>query len=146
MKTVLSIILFIAAIALSGQVPQAFNYQAIVRTNVGNVIPNQLVGVKINIRQGSINGTIVYSERDTATTNQFGLITLAIGQGAVLTGSFASINWATGSYYNEVMLDVTGGTNYVGMGTTQLLSVPYAIYSQTAGEDSALKTLFYLSH
>src|SRR5580693_4793226 len=128
MKTTLFTAFFFVIIIVSGQVPQAFNYQAVVRNNVGNVIPNQLVGVKISIRQGSINGTIVYSERDTATTNQFGLITLAIGQGAVLTGSFAAINWSSGSYYNEVMLDVTGGTNYVGMGTTQLLSVPYAIY------------------
>ncbi|HBX51893.1 MAG: hypothetical protein A2275_02460 [Bacteroidetes bacterium RIFOXYA12_FULL_35_11] len=112
------------------QSPQSFRYQAIARNAAGNVLANQHVSFRISLLQGSVSGTLVYSETHTDTTNQFGLVTLAIGGGAVVSGSFASINWAGGSYFVKVELDAAGGSNYVEMGTSQLLSVPYALYAK----------------
>ena len=111
------------------QVPQGFNYQAVARNSVGVLIANTPLGVKLTIHQGSAAGTVVYSERQTPTTNQFGLFTVTVGQGTLISGNFTTINWASGNYWLEVGLDVTGGTSYLAMGTSQLLSVPYAMYA-----------------
>jgi trimeric autotransporter adhesin len=119
--------------ALYAQAPQGINYQTVVRDASGNVMPTTNVGVRINIRQGSPTGTIVYSEAFSPTTTSIGLVNLVIGQGAVLSGTFSSINWSTGIYYVEVGLDPAGGTSYTVMGTQQLMSVPYALYAQTSG-------------
>jgi hypothetical protein len=119
------------------QVPQGFNYQAVARNSVGVLLNNQALGVRLAIHQGSSGGTVVYSERQTPTTNAFGLFTVTVGQGTVLTGTFTTINWASGNYWLEVGLDVTGGTTYTAMGTSQLLSVPYAMYAGTSGTAGA---------
>jgi hypothetical protein len=113
----------------SAQVPQSFNYQAVARNSLGNLLTNQTVGLKITIHQGSSTGAVVYSETQVPTTNQFGLITAAIGQGTVVSGTFANIDWSTGNYWLQVQLDPAGGTAYTDMGTDQLLSVPYAMYA-----------------
>jgi hypothetical protein len=114
---------------LSAQVPQAFNYQAVARNSSGVLISNKSIGIKINIHQVSASGTVVYSETFTPTTNQFGLFTLPIGQGAPVTGVFSTINWSTGNYYLQVEIDPSGGASYTDMGTSQLLTVPYAMYA-----------------
>ncbi len=119
------------------QVPQGFNYQAVARNSVGVLLQNQALGVRLAIHQGSAGGTVVYSERQTPTTNQFGLFTVTVGQGTLLTGNFTTINWASGNYWLEVGLDVTGGTAYTAMGTSQLLTVPYAMYAATSGTAGA---------
>lgn len=118
------------------QTPQSFSYQAIVRDNLGTVIENQNVGIKIDIHQGNAAGTIVYSESHNPTTNTFGLINIQVGTGNILSGSFSGINWGSDSYYVEISLDQTGGTSYQSMGATQLLSVPYALYSQSCADSS----------
>jgi hypothetical protein len=117
---------------LSAQVPQALNYQAVARDVTGHLITNHLISIKIIIHQTYASGTIVYAETFTPSTNQFGLFTLAIGQGTPVTGTFSSINWSANSYWLQVEMDPTGGTTYTDMGTSQLLSVPYALYSQKA--------------
>jgi hypothetical protein len=139
-----TIITFIASIVLIvfvnqafAQVPQGFNYQAVARNSSGTLIQNQALGVELIIHQGSAGGTIVYSERQTPTTNQFGLFTVTVGQGTVLSGTFSSITWSSGNYWLEVSLDVTGGTTYTSMGASQLLSVPYAMYASNAGTSGA---------
>ena len=111
------------------QVPQAINYQAVARDGLGKLITNKLIGIKLIILQGSATGTIVYSETDTVTTNQFGLFTLAIGKGTVVTGTFSSIVWSTGNYWLQVKMDPLGGTSYTDMGASQLLSVPFALFA-----------------
>ncbi len=126
------------------QVPQGFNYQAVARNSVGNLLQNQAVGVKLSIHQGSAVGTVVYSERQTPSTNQFGLFTATVGQGTVLSGAFATINWSTGSYWLQAELDAAGGTAYTDMGTSQLLSVPYAMYAANAGSAAVSGTLNYV--
>jgi hypothetical protein len=131
-KTLLLFLISIYGNAFS-QAPQGMNYQAIVRDNLGNIVANQTIGIKFSIHQGSGLGPIVYSETQTPITDQFGSISVVIGQGTVVLGNFASINWSSGIYFNEVLLDVTGGTNYVSMGSSQLMSVPYALYANRAG-------------
>ena len=135
MKKILLSIVAIATITLSslGQAPESFNYQAVVR-NAGNIIlNNQAVGLRMTIQQGSIGGTTVYSETFSPTTNAYGLVNLQIGNGTVVSGTFANIDWSAGPYFMETAVDVTGGTNYSVMGTSQLMSVPYALYAKTSG-------------
>ena len=126
------VILSAFSIALS-QVPQSFLYQSVVRDAGGNPIINQGVRFEINIQMAPPLGTIVYTETHQVTTNDYGIATLAIGAGTVSMGDFSTINWATGNWYVMIGVDITGGTNFVNMGSTQLLTVPYAMYAQEAG-------------
>jgi hypothetical protein len=114
---------------LLGQAPQGINYQAIARSSSGDVLVNQHIGVSFAIHDSSATGTIVFQETDTTTTNQFGLFTIVIGYGASSFGNLATVNWGTGAKFLEVDYDPNGGTNYSSMGTSQLMSVPYALFS-----------------
>ncbi|HLP13969.1 MAG TPA: hypothetical protein VK177_18700 [Flavobacteriales bacterium] len=118
---------------LFSQAPQAFKYQAVARDNGGNLLVNQAVSFRINILSGSTSGTSVYAETHTATTNAYGLVTLNVGAGTLVSGSFSSISWGSNNYFIKIELDPAGGTAYALMGTTQLLSVPYALYAETSG-------------
>lgn len=118
------------------QAPQGINYQAVVRDNLGAPLTNTTVGMRIQIRQGSPTGTIVYAESFSPTSSSAGLVNFVIGQGNVLTGTFTSIAWNNGIYFCEVGVDVAGGTSYVNMGAQQFMSVPYALYAETSGSAS----------
>jgi hypothetical protein len=100
-------------------------------------LDNQSVGIKISILEDAANGTVVYEESHSATTSQIGLINLAVGDGTVMSGTFNTIDWGNYIYFIEVSVDVTGGSNYQVMGTTQLRSVPYALYAKTSGSPGA---------
>jgi len=115
--------------AAFAQVPQKMSYQAVIRNAANNLIANQMVGMQISVLQGSNTGTPVYIETQTPTTNANGLVNLEIGTGNVVSGTFASIDWSTGTYYIKTETDPTGGTSYTITGASQLLSVPYALYS-----------------
>ncbi len=115
---------------LFSQSPQAFKYQAVARDNSGNTINNQLVSFRISILQGSASGSSVYTETHQITTNAFGLANFEIGNGTTISGSFIAIDWSTGLYFLKLEMDVSGGSAYQTMGTSQLLSVPYALYSE----------------
>jgi len=119
--------------AQQSSVPHAIKYQTVARDGKGNVLSNQNVSFRISILQGSETGTIVYQESQASTTNQFGLSNLAIGTGSVLNGNFSDIDWGNGPYFVKMEFDQQGGTNYTLMGTSQLLSVPYSLYSENAG-------------
>lgn len=95
------------------------------------VLDNQNVSLQFNILQGSNTGTVVYSETHQATTNTFGIVNLQIGSGISVT-DFAGITWSNGPYFIEVAVDISGGTNYQPTGTSQLISVPYALHANTA--------------
>ena len=114
---------------LFAQSPQRLSYQAEIRNASNALIVNSLVGMQFSILQGSATGTVVYSERHTPTTNANGLVSLQIGGGTVLSGTFAGISWATGPYFLKTETDPAGGTNYTISGTQQMLSVPYALHS-----------------
>lgn len=115
------------------QVPRGINYQAIARNNAGSVYVNVNLGVRISILQGGPSGTVQYSERHSATTNSFGLFTLKIGGGTPLTNTFSEITWSTANQYVKVEIDPAGGTNYTEIGSSELLSVPYALYAENGG-------------
>lgn len=121
----------------TAQIPQAFNYQAVARDASGNILASQLIGLKLTIHQGSSGGTVVYEETQGASTNQFGLFTLALGQGTPITGTFSAITWSSGNYWLQVQMDPSGGSTYTDMGTSQLLTVPYAMYAANAGTPGA---------
>jgi hypothetical protein len=112
-----------------GQSPLGFNYQAVIRNSSGEIVPSHTVGIKISILQGSVTGEAVYSESFTPETNDFGLVNLIIGTGEVKDGDFTNIDWSSGDHFIKVELDLSGGESYTEMGTTQLLSVPYANYA-----------------
>ena len=116
------------SVSLQAQAPQSFSYQAIVRGVDGNPLTDQLVSIQIKLHQASESGTVVYCETHSTTTNPLGLVNLKIGTGTIVSGSFLNIDWSTGSYFLEVELDPVGGTAWIPMGITQLVSVPYALF------------------
>jgi hypothetical protein len=128
--TFFSLTLFIAALA---QAPQSFKYQSVARNGSGNPVASANIGVRISIHDLNATGTVVYKETHTAATNAFGTFTLSVGGGAVVSGIFSTIAWGSGSKFIEVEADFAGGTSYTSMGASQLLSVPYALYSANGG-------------
>lgn len=133
MKKIISL-LSVVIIALScwAQAPQKMSYQAVVRNATNNPVVSSAVGMKISILQGSASGTVVYAETQTATTNANGLVSIEIGTGTLVSGNFTTIDWSTGTYFIKTETDPTGGTSYTISGTSQLLSVPYALHAKTA--------------
>jgi hypothetical protein len=137
----LTLLLLLSLTTLFAQAPQKMSYQSVIRKTDGTLVVNTLVGMKISILQEAANGPAVYVETQTPTTNANGLTTLAIGGGTAVTGTFAGINWASGTYFIKTETDPVGGTNYTISGTSQLLSVPYALYagsSQSKGKPSIM--------
>ncbi len=135
MKKISSLIaiFLLCAVTLFAQAPEKFTYQAVVRNASNSLVANAQVGVRVNILQGSASGNAVYSESHMATTNANGLITVNIGGGSVLHGTFASIDWANGPYFLKTDIDPNGGNDYSITSAQQLLSVPYALYAKDAG-------------
>jgi len=115
--------------SIFAQVPQKMSYQAVIRNTSGALITSTSVGMKISILQGTATGTVAYSETQIASTNANGLVSLEIGTGTVVTGTFSGINWANGPYFIKTETDPLGGTNYSITGTNELMSVPYALFS-----------------
>ena len=133
MKKVFSIL---AAVLLTASVfaqsPEKMSYKAVIRNNYNNLVVNSNVGMQISILQYSTSGTPVYIERQFPTTNANGLVSIQIGAGTVVAGNFASIVWGNGPYFVKTETDLNGGANYTITGTSQLLSVPYALHAKTA--------------
>lgn len=130
MKKIYSIIAgLLITVSVYAQAPQKMSYQAVIRNNSNALITSTAVGMKISVLQGTSTGTVVYSETQTPSTNANGLVSLEIGSGTPLIGTFAGINWANGPYFIKTETDPNGGTNYTISGTNELLSVPYALFS-----------------
>uniref|UniRef100_UPI004048026B hypothetical protein n=1 Tax=Algoriphagus sp. TaxID=1872435 RepID=UPI004048026B len=130
MKTLLlTLILLLTITAAWAQVPQQISYQSVIRDGNNKVLAASTVGIKISLLQGSATGSAVYVETHRKTTNANGLVSLEIGTGTVLSGSFAGINWANGPYLIKTETDPAGGTNYGIPGIAPLNSVPYALYA-----------------
>ncbi|MBN1414229.1 MAG: DUF1566 domain-containing protein [Bacteroidales bacterium] len=129
MKRIFAILAAVLLTAtLWAQSPEKMSYQAIIRNSSDQLVTNQAVRMQISILQGSATGTTVYTETQTPSTNANGLISIEIGGG---TG-FDTINWGNSSYFIKTETDPTGGTNYTITGTSQLLSIPYALHAKTA--------------
>jgi hypothetical protein len=127
---------FLVALLLTAstfaQAPEKMSYQAVVRDSGDALVTNQAVGIQISILQTTATGTAVYVENQTSTTNVNGLVSLEIGTGSVISGDFTTIDWSADSYFIKTETDPTGGSSYTITGTSQLLSVPYALYAKTS--------------
>ena len=131
------IAILFTVVTAQAQAPQLMSFQSVIRNSSGALVTNHSVGLRLSILQGSITGTAVYTETQTATSNANGLVTLQIGGGTVVTGTFSTIDWSAGPYYIKSEIDPTGGTTYGIAGTTQLLSVAYALYANKAGSTNS---------
>lgn len=118
---------------VTAQVPQKMSYQAVILDGSNQLVANQLVGMQISILQGSVAGTAIYVETHAPTTNANGLVTLEVGMGSVVLGDFSTITWGQGPFFIKTETDLTGGMNYTISGTSELLSVPYALYAERSG-------------
>lgn len=133
MKNILTFI--IAGLITSNafaQSPEKMSYQAVVRDGNNVLVTSSSVGMQISILQGSSSGTPVYVETQFPTTNVNGLVSIKIGEGNLVSGDFSTIDWAKGPYFVKTETDPTGGTSYAITGTSQLLSVPYALHAKYA--------------
>src|SRR5690554_5022864 len=128
--TICAVLLMTASVF--AQSPEKMSYQAVVRDGSNNLVTSSAVGMQLSILQGSASGTAVYVETQTPTSNANGLVSVEIGSGTVVSGNFTNINWSNGPYFIKTETDPTGGTSYSITGTSQLLSVPYALHAKTA--------------
>ena len=131
--TTASLLLF-SIVSFAQAPPEGINYQAVARNNSGKPISNANLKIQFSIRDLSPTGTIIFQEIHNGSTNVYGLFTLVIGNGILVSNdSFSAINWGSGNKYLEVEIDTITGTNYISMGTTQMTSVPYALYAKRSG-------------
>src|ERR1041385_7108950 len=115
------------ATGIKAQIPQSIKYQGIARNSAGMALNNQVISVRISIRDNSSSGPIVYQENHNVTTSPYGLYNLNLGTGSVLQGTFSAINWGVNTKFIEQEVDF--GAGYVNMGASQFLSVPFALYA-----------------
>ena len=133
MKKISSLIIVsILSLVALAQSPEMMSYQAVVRDAGDNLVATATIGMQISILQDSINGTAVYVETHAPTTNINGLVSLEIGAGSNVAGTFNAIDWSSGPYFIKTETDPTGGTSYTITGTSQLLSVPYALFAKNS--------------
>ena len=144
-KTFYSLLLFFLWVSLYSQTPQKFTYQSVVRNSSGNILKSAKIGIQLSIFKSSNEGTPVYSEEHSASTNQNGLVTLIIGEG-LTSDNISAIDWSTGEYFLKVQVAPFGGINYLIETTSKLLSVPYALYAENSNIDLLLEGENYLTY
>jgi hypothetical protein len=118
------------------QAPEGFNYQGIARDSKGKELSNTTISLRLGILQDSAAGNTVFTETHNIVTNDYGLFTVRVGAGKLISGDFSKIKWPTGLYFIKVEIDPAGGSNYTFLGSSQLLSVPFTLMA-----NSALKSL-----
>lgn len=119
-----------ATLSTFAQAPQGINYQAVIRDAGGSPVVNQSVGIRMSVVQFP---NVIYQETHTLSTDAFGLVNLVVGAGTAGTGVFSSIDWSSGPYMLQTEVDVTGGTSYTLISSQEMVSVPYALYAESAG-------------
>ncbi len=119
---------------LAAQSPEQIPYQAIIRDNAGELLTDQAVSIQFSLRQGSLNGQIVFQEIVNTTSSNIGVVKTEIGSGMATQGKLAEIDWSVGPYFLEIGYDLSGGSDFTLMGTTPLLSVPYSLHAKTAAQ------------
>lgn len=130
-RTSTFLVALLVASSMFAQSPEKMSYQAVLRNSENILLVNQEVGMQVSILLGSVDGTPVYTETHTPTTNANGLVTVEIGAG-VTSDDFTAIDWSNGTYFVKTETDPNGGTSYSITGTSQLLSVPYSLFSKSA--------------
>lgn len=131
-KILILLTLLVSSIAFS-QAPEGINYQAVIRNSSGNLVASTTVAIRVQVRQTTATGTVVYQERHSVLTSAQGLVNMVIGAGTPQVGTFNGINWGMGPFFVNLAVDFANGINYQDFGTQQLMSVPYALYAKTAG-------------
>ena len=130
----LLLILFCLPLLIMAQAPQGFTYQGVATDNNGFELQNQSISIQASILSSSATGTTVWQETHTTTTDTFGLFNVTIGEGTSTnsgsSATFSEIDWGVASHFMKVEIDVNGGSNYVHVGTSQMMSVPYALYAE----------------
>ncbi|MCC7296823.1 MAG: hypothetical protein IT244_00710 [Bacteroidia bacterium] len=137
-KSLLIVGLLLSISGIFAQAPNAVQYQGVARNSSGAILASQSISLQISLHDVTSNGTIIYRERHATSTNQFGVFTLSIGKGSPVLGTFSTITWPSAAKFLQIELDPTGGTTFTDMGTFQLLSVPYALYSNSAGSANSV--------
>ena len=112
------------------QAPQGFDFQGVARDAGGQVLSSQAIALRISLHAEAPGGPVAYQETHTLTTSPFGLFTIAVGAGTPTQGTFQAIAWGASSHFIQVEMDASGGSSFSDMGTTQLLSVPYALHAR----------------
>ena len=135
-NSLITLLILLLSASFWAQSPEMMSYQAVIRDANNSLVTNSSIGMKISILQGSISGNSVYTETQNPTTNSNGLIAIEIGNGTTVFGDFSTIDWSNNSYFIKTETDPTGSINYSIEGTTQLLSVPYSLYSKTSGSST----------
>ena len=115
-----------------GQTPEKMTFQAVIRDASNALLSNQNIGMQISILQGSINGNSIYTETHNPVSNNNGLVNLEIGAGIVASGNFSTISWSNGPFFIKTETDPNGGSSYSIIGTSQLMSVPFALHAKVA--------------
>lgn len=149
MKYISSFLLAMLCAVMVQAQPMLFHYQGVARNASGQAMANQNISLRLSIIDGTATGTAQYVETQSVTTNQFGLFTVQIGGGTTVTGTMNAVTWSSGNKYIKVEMDAAGGTSYTDLGTTQLLSVPYAVQAGNASglagaQDKMLKRSIYI--
>jgi len=122
-------VFFLSSFSVFSQGPSKINFQAILRNTSGEIVSSKTVGVRMSIKSGTINYSSLYVETHSKTTDVSGLINIQLGTGSVISGIFGDIEWGSGSHFIQLEVDFNGGSNYVVIGTQELISVPYALYA-----------------
>ena len=133
MKKLLPIVIALFSLCGLAQAPNGFNYQASVRDANGDLVTEQSVSFKFHIIQGTQTAAPTYTETHATNTDDLGQVSVVIGQGNATSGTFSSIDWSLGSYFLKIEVELSAGSGYVDLGTTQFMSVPYALYAQNSG-------------
>ncbi|MEL7163715.1 MAG: hypothetical protein AAFN92_23350, partial [Bacteroidota bacterium] len=133
LRTLAMLYFFLAGAALIAQAPSGFRFQAVARDAMNDVMATENIAVRVSLLRGGPTGTVDYSERHEVTTTDLGVFDLHIGNGVGLSGDINTLNWGSNSYFLKIDLDPAGGTNYTNLGSSQLLSVPYALYAKESG-------------
>ena len=129
-------IAFVFCLRGSGQNPESFNYETLVRNEAGKLVVSKQVSFRLSVLAGNPSGVIVYSETQSAATNSDGLVLLNIGIGSDKMGNIAAINWNADTYFLKVEADPDGGTSYSNMSTTQLLNIPFETEKKSSKRSS----------
>ena len=128
--------------ALTAQnVPQSVNYQSVIRSSNGAVIPNQPVEIKLSILQGSILGTYIYQEVHSTTTNNIGLVNVKLGEGLSSLSSFDLIDWSQEPFFLKVEIDTSMSGSFISLGESEISSVPFSLYALRSAYTDSLSPL-----
>ncbi|HUM97959.1 MAG TPA: hypothetical protein PK275_08890 [Chitinophagaceae bacterium] len=140
MKKIFSLMtaVLLMAVAAIGQspAPGLFNYQGVARNSVGNVLVNKTISLRLTVHDGTPGGPSVYQETRTVTTNPFGLFNVQVGGpgASSSSGTIPGVNWGVNAKYIQVEIDPNGGSTFINIGTAQIASVPYALYSSLSND------------